>query len=361
MAIISYKFAAYPSADQQKLLKRQFVLCNWLQKFLVDYCFQRLRTGGSIPTHFVLCNMLPEIKEKNCELKEVNAQVLQNVARRVAIAMRGVMTREIDEKDMRKSLPSKALVFPQFGKGCRWKGNDMYLDKIGAFHVHQHTEIVGTVKTATITLSDTGKWYVVLASEVKEPDTKKTSRAVGIDFGIKNFITLSNGQTFAFPLSKERREIAREVRKQRKQPKVTAKDKRRLANMRENYKNRTVDFLNKLVNQLTKEYDSFYVEDIQKQGLMRQGGIMRAIISAMPWRRFIQQLRTKCRTKGLVFELVSPVNTSRMCSGCGNIRTDLTLKDRVYNCTMCGVSICRDKNAAINILCLGAAGSGLGS
>ena len=41
--------------------------------------------------------------------------------------------------------------------------------------------------------------------------------------------------------------------------------------------------------------------------------------------------------------------SSKMCSCCGNIKKDLKLKDRIYNCEQCGLSIDRDYNASINL------------
>ncbi len=54
-------------------------------------------------------------------------------------------------------------------------------------------------------------------------------------------------------------------------------------------------------------------------------------------------------TAGNIVLLVDPGNTSKMCSMCGNIKKDLKLSDRVYNCDVCGLTIDRDEDAAINI------------
>lgn len=355
MAIITFKFLAQPTREQQRELKYQFAVCHTLQEYFVELCFERLREGNSIPTHFMLCDVLPKLKEDRPQLRDVNSQVLQNLARRVALLMRSVMTREIDQAHMRKQLPAKSLTFPQFGKGCRFKDGGVYLDKIGVVRFKQHREINGKIKTVSVTLTPTGKWYVLFAVDVDEISAEQTPRAVGIDFGIKNFVTLSDGDAVPFPadLREMRREIARTVRKLKKKGRTSSKERKKLSKMRETYKNKVSDFLHKLVKWLVTNYGAFYVEDIQKESLMRQGGIMRSIISAMPWRRFMGLLKTQCKRKGFVFELVSPVNTTRTCSKCGNIRDALPLKERTYKCGKCGFSLDRDINAAINILAHG--------
>ena len=58
----------------------------------------------------------------------------------------------------------------------------------------------------------------------------------------------------------------------------------------------------------------------------------------------------KCTIRELYFNKVDPKNTSKTCSSCGTIKQALTLRDRIYNCNNCGVSIDRDYNACLNIL-----------
>ncbi|AEB69509.1 conserved domain transposase IS605 family [Methanothrix soehngenii GP6] len=68
----------------------------------------------------------------------------------------------------------------------------------------------------------------------------------------------------------------------------------------------------------------------------------------------------KAASAGSVVVLVDPRNTSKMCSRCGTL-IEKSLSDRVHNCTLCGLSMDRDWNAAINILRLGLQSVGTGS
>lgn len=356
--IVSYKFNVRPSAAQKKILKRQIALCHDLQEHLLAYCFNELRSGNPVPTHFTLCNLLPTIKKVNADFKEVNAQVLQNVARRVALAMRKLVFRAEDYATIRKQLPSGLITYPQWGKGCRFGGDDdleIYFDKVGFIGLTNPRRIKGSIKTVTIQRSKTDRWYVVFHADTEEKPVKKKTDIVGIDFGIKNFVTLSDGTMIPFPtqLSADRREIGKTLSKIKKASKRDkTKLKRRLNKIRERYKDRTTEFLNQTVHKLAAEYDGFCVEDINKEG-MRGPAPLRNMVRAMPWRRFIGQLKTKCALEGKFFELVSPVNTSKTCSACQNIKEVLTLKERTYICEKCGLTLDRDINAALNILSLG--------
>lgn len=352
MAIVSFKFSVIPSKEQEKLLKLHIKLCKAVQKQLLDYCFEQLRSGNPVPSHFTLCNMLPGIKGTQEELKGVNSQVLQNSARRVALAMKKVLTRNADYKTVQSSLSLASITYPQWGKGCRLREEGVYLDKVGLLAFKGQERITGTIKNVMVTKTHTGRWYVVFNTEVEEAKLGKQTNVVGIDFGIKNFVTLSNGEMHPFPkeLSAARREIGRTLKKIRAAVRKTVKNKlqRRVRDLREVYKNQVTDFLNKLVALLVRKYSGFCVEDINKEGM--RGPIPRSIIRGMPWRRFIGLLRTKCTVLGRSFELVSPVNTSRKCSNCGNIKERLLLKDRTYQCEACNFTLDRDHNAAINVL-----------
>jgi transposase len=76
-------------------------------------------------------------------------------------------------------------------------------------------------------------------------------------------------------------------------------------------------------------------------------------IKDVSWRQFINLINYKAEEAGRTFKLVDPRNTSKMCSGCGNIKKDLTTKVRTYKCSECGLTLDRDYNASLNILRLG--------
>ncbi len=80
-------------------------------------------------------------------------------------------------------------------------------------------------------------------------------------------------------------------------------------------------------------------------------GINKSIGDAA-WRMFVDFLSSKAEYAGRTVVKVNPRYTSQACSRCGN-RRKLKLSERVYHCSSCGLSMCRDQNAAINILALG--------
>ena len=74
-------------------------------------------------------------------------------------------------------------------------------------------------------------------------------------------------------------------------------------------------------------------------------------ISDVSWSKFVELLKYKSNwyERELV-QIDKFFPSSKICSCCGNIKKDLTLKDREYVCSSCGLVIDRDYNAALNIL-----------
>ena len=88
---------------------------------------------------------------------------------------------------------------------------------------------------------------------------------------------------------------------------------------------------------------------IEVMGKARSKSMRKNILALAPGQLY-SILEYKCAFRELYFSKVDPKNTSKACSSCGSIKQALTLKDRVYNCDNCGISMDRDYNACLNIL-----------
>ena len=108
------------------------------------------------------------------------------------------------------------------------------------------------------------------------------------------------------------------------------------------------DFTHKLSMQLVNEHDLIVFEDLNIAGMVKNHHLSKSIEDAS-WNRIIQYTTYKAESAGAVVVLVDPMHTSQKCSKCGNIRKDLKLSDRIYQCNPCGLTIDRDLNAAMNI------------
>ena len=118
-------------------------------------------------------------------------------------------------------------------------------------------------------------------------------------------------------------------------------------------KNQRKDFLHKLSKKLTKQYDVFYVEDLNIKGILKDNwrNLNKSICDS-GWGYFIQYLTYKAEEAGKKVVKVNPAYTSQICSGCGYmVKKELSV--RRHKCPNCGLDIDRDVNAAINILSFG--------
>lgn len=117
---------------------------------------------------------------------------------------------------------------------------------------------------------------------------------------------------------------------------------RRLANIRNNYLHKTTTSIVK-----TKPY-RVVIEDLNVKGMLKNKHLSDAI-RKQGFYEFKRQLEYKCKFRGIELVIADRFYpSSKICSQCGEIKKDLKLRDRVYNC-ICGLTIDRDFNASINL------------
>ena len=208
-------------------------------------------------------------------------------------------------------------------------------------------------------VTPTGKWFVSFLVEV-EPDGLlpkiESESSVGVDVGLKSFITLSNGDRVDNPrfFVQEEKALAKAQRKLSKAQKGSLKRDRALKvvhRVHERIANKREDFIQKLSLSLVKSYDIIVFEDLNIKGMVKNHCLAKHIADAA-WSKLIASTSYKAEWAGKRVELVNPSNTSKIYSGCGQMVLK-SLSERVHQCPFCGLTLDRDHNAAINILRLG--------
>jgi len=179
---------------------------------------------------------------------------------------------------------------------------------------------------------------------------------VGVDVGLKSFITLSNGDRVDNPrfFVQEEKALAKAQRKLSKAQKGSLKRDRALKvvhRVHERIANKREDFIQKLSLSLVKSYDIIVFEDLNIKGMVKNHCLAKHIADAA-WSKLIASTSYKAEWAGKRVELVNPSNTSKIYSGCGQMVLK-SLSERVHQCPFCGLTLDRDHNAAINILRLG--------
>ena len=345
------KYRLYPTNSQKELIAKHI----GSSRFVYNLALETKTTAYLGSKHnfspFDLIKQLPELK-KECEwLKEVNSQSLQQSIQNMDIAFKkffkGAGFPKFKSKHKGKqafSIPQNVivengkLIIPKFKEGI-----DIVL----------HREIKGTIKSATISVTPTGKYFVsILVDTNTEIPTKALiteSNTIGIDLGIKDFAITSDGEVFENPkhLRKSQSKLKYVQRKYSKNK--GKRTKKKLAKLHEKVVNKRKDFLHKTSNKLIRENQTIALEDLNVTGMVKNHNLAQAI-NDVSWSTFVTMLEYKADWYGKnILRIGSFAPSSKTCSCCGYINKELTLKDREWTCPKCNSVLDRDVNAAINI------------
>ena len=224
-------------------------------------------------------------------------------------------------------------------------------------------------------------WYLSFTYEVPDVSIELTDVVIGVDLGIKALATLSTGEVveninksrrvkqLEKQLRREQRHLARQLQANTKEYITTAKGGRKpiykrsldlcsnIQNTKRKIKllyrklssirlNHTHQATSHIVKQLPK---GVVIEDLNVRGMMKNKHLAKHIQNSMFY-EFRRQLEYKCSEYGIQLVVVDRFYpSSKVCSCCGFIKSDLKLSDRVYKCDSCGLEIDRDLNAAENL------------
>ncbi|ABK50451.1 transposase, IS605 OrfB family (plasmid) [Shewanella sp. ANA-3] len=232
------------------------------------------------------------------------------------------------------------------------------LPKMKPVEANIHREIVGTVKSITVSMSKTGKFYAsILADDaVDAPSPIHTvNKVTGIDLGLSHFAIESNGRKTANPrfvkrAEKNLRRKQRQLSRKAKGSANRAKARLRVAKCHEKVANARADFQHKLSRTLVDENQAVIVETLKSANMMKNRKLAKHIADAS-WHSFVVKLEYKLKEQGKhLIKLDQWYASSKTCHCCGHKMDDMPLSVRQWNCPSCGTTdIDRDLNAALNI------------
>ncbi len=382
----AFKFRLYPDSDQQAGLSKQFGHTRFVyNRYLAIRRDTYFKFGESL-NYNDCANAMAELKAtpEYAWLKEADSQALQQSLKNLDKAFENYfrMYREgtlppVGKKPRKDGMPKGYPAFHskhddqsiRYPQRVRVEGSEVYLPKVGWVKAVIHRDVVGEIKNATVSKTKTGKYFVSLQCEYEAIDPQpKATEEVGIDLGLKDFITLSNGGKVQAPqfyrnderiLKIRQRRLSRkfEARKQNKLwinrhkgDKSIKKASQRLAATHEKIANRRKDFHHQLSRQLVENFGYIAFEDLNIKGMMANEKLAKSIGDA-GWSQFVNFVTYKAAWSGVTVEHVDRFfPSSKLCSDCGHKNTNLELNHRNWVCTNCGTIHDRDINAATNIL-----------
>lgn len=373
--IKGYKMRLYPTKEQEQLMWKHIGCCRYIWNWMLAYQKERYRNGEKHLSGFDMINLLKPLKNDGEYewLYEVSNTSLQKVCR--------------DLDGAYKEFFKKSRGYPKFKSKKRAKTSYPVNEERLHFIDKQFVQIqkLGRVRyktdfdlpigrghkfsNARITYVN-GKWMLSFGMECENQTPQLNDSSMGIDLGVKDLaIAEFNGECFSFhninkskkmkELNKKithlQRSISRKYEKNKQGNKyvktnniIREEEKlrklyARITNIRHNYIHQTTHEL------ISKLPCRVVMEDLNVSGMMKNRHLSKAIAEQCFY-EFIRQMEYKCEWNGIEFIQADRFYpSSKTCSCCGCVKSDLKLSDRTYICECCGLVIDRDYNAAINL------------
>lgn len=289
---------------------------------------------------------------------DVTKNAVEDGFRRLSAAMKNYYDSKGGERNGEKmgfpSFKSKrgkqsfTLDYERFKVDGHW----LYIQKLDTpVNMAEALRFSGKLKWATISC-EAGRWYVSFSVEFEQVETvEPPQEAVGIDLGLKTLATLSDGVAFEnqkllrSELAHYKR-LSRRLSRRKEQSNRWRRARQQLARFHQRISNRRLDIIHKMTTQIAKTHRLIAVEDLNVKGMARNRKLALSIADASMG-EVLRQLTYKAQRLVKVGRFYA---SSKTCSDCGHVSQSLTLSERRWVCTGCGVLHERDWNASKNIL-----------
>ena len=235
-------------------------------------------------------------------------------------------------------------------KDIKFRCSDLYHKRLQKYK--------DNIRSATLSKTKSGCYLLSILVEMNDNEFVKfgkTSRDVGIDLGVKDFVITSDGEVFEnkhFYKKDEKclTKLQRQLSKKHKGSSNFNKQCKRIARVFEALTNKKENYIHSVVNWLLRKYDYIYMEDLNTSGLLKNHHLAKAI-HEVGFYKFKTTLQNKALQNDKKVTLIGRYYpSSKTCSQCGYIHKGLKLQDRHWQCPNCGANHDRDYNAALNIL-----------
>ena len=333
------KVRLYPTDNQKRLLAQQFGCARFWWNKALGLQYEHRSSNGRWLKRTELNAMLPGLKKELPWLSDCYSQVLQATTKHLEQAMKNWFEGRAKKPRFKAKKNKQSISFPQ---NVKVVDNCLKVPKIRLIETKLTQLVEGTIKTVTISITPSGKYYAAIGLDLgdNKPEQSTDGSIIGIDLGLKDYVTCHNGtDTFSVKHPQWLKKHERNQRYQQKQlsrrkkgSNRRAKARQLLALVHERLSNARQDFLHKLSRKLTDENQVVVVENLNIKEMVKNRKLSQAIAQS-GWGMFLNFLSYKLERKGgVLVEIDRFFPSSKMCSNCGHIHKELELKDREWTC-----------------------------
>lgn len=329
-----------------KMLDQLASEVNFVWNYVNDLGFKHLKRKGEFLSAYDVAKYTKGAsKECNLHSQTIQAVTEELVTRRKQFKKAKLKWRVSNKKSARRSLgwiPFKKVAIKSADGSVQYGKHQFKLwDSYGLSQYR--------IKTGSFVEDSRGRWYVCLVVDSPKQAKPTVTKAIGIDLGLKDIATCSDGTVISNPKFYRKYEqklgIAQRARNKKRVRALHAK----IANCRK-------DHLHKASTQLVRENALIVVGDLSAKKLVKTK--MAKSVLDTGFSKLKTMLKYKCENARVMFEEVNEAYTTQICSCCKQIsssspqgRVDLGIRE--WTCQSCGTVWQRDLNSALNILALG--------
>ena len=365
----AFKYELRPDGQQQLRMRRFAGSCRFVFNKALALQQERFEQGEKKLGYAELCKQLTQWKSEDSTawLAETPSQPLQQTLKDLERAYTNFFAKRADFPRFKKKGLSDSFRYPQ-GFKLDQANSRLFLPKLGWLRYRNSRDVLGVIKNITVSQSS-GKWYAAIQTEREVEVPVHQGTAVGLDMGIKRFVTLSDGshkdplnsfKAHEKALRKAQQAMSRKVRFSRNWKKAKA----RIQRIQTHIGSARRDYLHKISTAISKNHALVCVEDLQVRNMSKsaagttdtpgrnvraKSGLNKAILD-QGWGEFRRQLDYKLAWNGGHLIAVPPKNTSRTCPCCGHISADNRQTQATFECVECDFKENADLVGAINVL-----------
>jgi putative transposase len=209
--------------------------------------------------------------------------------------------------------------------------------------------------SVTVSKNKCGQFFASVLVECDIIQKPKTGKTIGLDIGIKTFLTGNDGFTVENPKyfresQAELKQAQQHLSRKKKGSVRRKKAKLKVSRIHNNIANQRKTFIHQITTKLINEYDFIAIEELNVAGMVKNHKLAKSISDAS-FSEFYSVLSYKAAWYGKeVVKVDRWFASSKTCSCCGWQDKELTLSDRTFKCKACGMEKDRDLNASENIL-----------